>query len=239
MHNEASTFTPLQKAAIALRNAERRIKKLEDAAIEPLEVLGMACRFPGASSVEAYAKLLREGVDAVTETPIERWDLAEIYDPNPNASGKINTRYGGFIDGVDEFDAAFFGISALEAKLMDPQQRLALQLVWHALEDSGLRPDRLRGSRTGVFVGITQNDYGMEQLAGPREDIRAYSGTGNGFCFAAGRIAFQFGFNGPVSAVDTACSSSLVAMNQACSALRSRECDLAVVVGMQLNLTPP
>jgi len=239
MQNEVSTFTPLQKAAIALRNAERRIKKLEDAAIEPLEVLGMACRFPGASSVEAYAKLLREGGDAVTETPVERWDLAEIYDPNPNASGKINTRYGGFIDGVDEFDAAFFGISALEAKLMDPQQRLALQLVWHALEDSGLRPDRLRGSRTGVFVGITQNDYGMEQLAGPREDIRAYSGTGNGFCFAAGRIAFQFGFNGPVSAVDTACSSSLVAMNQACSALRSRECDLAVVVGMQLNLTPP
>ena len=239
LQKKPDDLSPMQKAAVALRNAELRIQALERAVSEPIAIVGMACRFPGAPSVLAYSDLLEQGVDAVSETPKDRWDLDKIFDPNPSAPGKINTRFGGFIDDVERFDAAFFGISPLEARLMDPQQRLGLEIVWHALEDSGLRPSSLRGSNTGVFVGITQNDYGMEQLSGPPEDIRAYSGTGNGFCFAAGRIAYQFGFNGPVTAVDTACSSSLVALNQACSALRSRECDLAVVVGMQLNLTPP
>lgn len=236
---ESTMVSPLQKAALALRAAERKIKKLEQAQSEPIAVVGMACRFPGSPSVEAYRSLLQNGIDAVSEVPSERWSLEELFDPNPSAAGKINTRFGGFIENVDQFDASFFGIAPLEARLMDPQQRLGLELVWHALEDSGLRPSDLRGSKTGVFVGVTQNDYGVEQLSGNREEIRAFSGTGNGFCFTAGRIAFQFGFKGPVSAVDTACSSSLVALNQACSALRSGDCDLAVVVGMQLNLTPP
>ena len=236
---ESTMMSPLQKAALALRAAERKIKKLEQAQTEPIAVVGMACRFPGSPSIEAYRSLLQNGTDAISEVPSERWSLEELFDPNPSAVGKINTRFGGFIENVDQFDASFFGIAPLEARLMDPQQRLGLELVWHALEDSGLRPSDLRGSKTGVFVGVTQNDYGVEQLSGNREDIRAFSGTGNGFCFTAGRIAFQYGFKGPVSAVDTACSSSLVALNQACSALRSGDCDLAVVVGMQLNLTPP
>ena len=232
-------LSPLQKAALALRNAEKRIRALEHAKTEPIAIVGMSCRFPGAPSVEDYYQLLCDGTDAITEAPKERWDLDELYDTNPNAAGKINTRYGGFISDVDKFDARFFGLSPLEARLMDPQHRLSLELVWHALEDSGLRPSGLRGSRTGVFVGVTQNDYGVAQFAGPRNEIRAFSGTGNGFCFTAGRIAFQFGFNGPAVAVDTACSSSLVALHQACGALRARECDLAVVIGTQLNLTPP
>ena len=236
---ESTMMSPLQKAALALRAAERKIKKLEQAQSEPIAVVGMACRFPGSPSIEAYRSLLQNGTDAISEVPSERWSLEELFDPNPSAVGKINTRFGGFIENVDQFDASFFGIAPLEARLMDPQQRLGLELVWHALEDSGLRPSDLRGSKTGVFVGVTQNDYGVEQLSGNREEIRAFSGTGNGFCFTAGRIAFQYGFKGPVSAVDTACSSSLVALNQACSALRSGDCDLAVVVGMQLNLTPP
>ncbi len=232
-------LSPLQKAALALRNAEKRIRALEHAKTEPIAIVGMSCRFPGAPSVDDYYRLLCDGTDAITEAPKERWDLDELYDVNPNAAGKINTRYGGFISDVDKFDARFFGLSPLEARLMDPQHRLSLELVWHALEDSGLRPSGLRGSRTGVFVGVTQNDYGVAQFAGPRNDIRAFSGTGNGFCFTAGRIAFQFGFNGPAVAVDTACSSSLVALHQACGALRARECDFAVVIGTQLNLTPP
>ena len=236
---KSETLSPLQKAAIALRKAESRIKELEESKNEPITVLGMSCRFPGANSVNEYYELLRNGIDAVSETPPERWSIDDYYDPNPSAVGKINTRYGGFIDNVDKFDAKFFGLSALEARLMDPQQRLSLQLVWHALEDSGLRPSALRGSRTGVFVGVTQNDYGVQQLAGPDENIRAYSGTGNGFCFAAGRIAFQYGFIGPASAIDTACSSALVALHQASNSLRRNECDLAIVVGTQLNLTPP
>jgi len=231
-------LTPLQKAALAIKELRARLDAAEAARVEPIALVGMACRFPGARDCDEFWRLLAEGRDAIAEVPPERWDLAHYFDANPNAPGKINTRYGGFIDRVDGFDAAFFGISAQEAERMDPQQRLLLQTAWHALEDAGLPPTNLRGTRCGVFVGITQNDYGQMQMAGPETDIQAYTGTGNGFCFAAGRLAYALGAQGPAFAVDTACSSSLVALHQACQALRNGECELALVAGVQLNLAP-
>ncbi len=235
-------LTPLQQqAALAMKIKELRAKleQEQQRQIEPIAIVGMGCRFPGAPDVERYWALLRDGVDAISEVPPDRWALDQWFDPNPNAAGKINTRYGGFIEGVDRFDAAFFGIPPREAARMDPAQRLLLQVVWSALEHASIAPLSLRGSRSGFFVGITQNDYGTLQMGGDPAEITAYSGTGNGFCFASGRIAFQFGLNGPVVASDTACSSSLVALHQAVTALRQRECDTALAAGVQLNLTPP
>ena len=231
-------LSPLQKAALAVKELRARLDAVEGAQHEPVAIVGMACRFPQADGLEAYWRLLVEGRDAIGEVPAARWDLERFFDANPNAPGKINTRYGGFLDGVDRFDAAFFGISPREAECLDPQQRLLLELAWHALEDAGQPPAALRGSRTGVFVGITQMDYGVMQLGGALEDIQAYTGTGNGMCFAAGRLAYVLGLHGPAFSVDTACSSSMVALHQACQALRNRECDAALVAGAQLNLTP-
>ena len=232
-------LSPLQRAALAVKELRARLDASEAAAREPIAIVGMGCRFPQADGLEAYWRLLSEGRDAIREVPPERWDLERYFDANPNAPGKINTRYGGFLDGVDGFDAAFFGISPSEAERLDPQQRLLLEVAWHALEDAGQDPAALRGSRTGVFVGITQMDYGVMQLGGAAEDIQAYTGTGNGLCFAAGRLAYVLGLQGPAFSVDTACSSSMVALHQACQALRNRECDAALVAGAQLNLTPP
>lgn len=232
-------LTPLQKAALAIKELRGRLDAAESARMEPIALLGLACRFPGSAGLEAYWQLLSQGQDAIREVPPERWDLERFFDPNPNAPGKINSRYGGFIDSVDAFDAAFFGIAPNEAEMMDPQQRLLLELSWHALEDAGIPPASLRETRTGVFVGVTQMDYGVMQLGGPVEAIEAYTGTGNGVCFTAGRLAYFLGVHGPTFALDTACSSSMVALHQACQALRNRECDLAIVAGAQLNLTPP
>lgn len=234
-----SELSPLQKAALGLRELRARLDKVEGAQREPIAIVGMACRFPQADGLEAYWRLLSEGIDAIGEVPAERWDLERFFDSNPNAPGKITTRYGGFIDSVDGFDASFFGISPREAERLDPQQRLLLEVAWHALEDAGQAPSGLRGTRAGVFVGITQIDYGVMQLGGPAEDIQAYTGTGNGQAFAAGRLAYVLGVHGPTFSVDTACSSSMVALHQACTALRNGECELALVAGVQLNLTPP
>jgi len=233
------SLTPLHKAALAIKELRSKIHRLEEAKKEPIAIVGMAGRFPGADNMDEYWELLANGRDTVCEVPPERWDVNRFFDPNPNAPGKISNRCGGFLDKVDEFDAAFFGISPLEAEHMDPQHRLLLEVAWHALEDSGQPPQELRGSKTGVFVGITQNDYGMMQMAGSLESIQAYSGIGSGACFTAGRLSFTLGLNGPAFAVDTACSSSMTALHQACQSLRNAECDLAIIAGVQLNLTPP
>lgn len=239
--NNASSgdLSSLQRAAMTIRELKSRLEKVKQTQQEPIAIVGMACRFPGAPDLDSFWELLKHGVDAVTEVPRQRWDLEQWFDPNPNAPGKINTRYGGFIDDVECFDATFFGIPPREARLMDPGQRILLQLVWNALEHAAIPPHSLRGSNTGFFVGMSQNDYGSMQINGDPDEISAYSGTGNGGCFASGRISYQFGFNGPTLSTDTACSSSLVALNQAISALRSGESDLALASGVHLNLTPP
>jgi myxalamid-type polyketide synthase MxaB len=205
---------------------------------EPIAVTGMACRFPGASDLEAFWDVLHGGIDAISEVPAERWDIDFFYDPDPNAPGKIYTRFGGFLKQVDMFDAQFFGISPREALSLDPQQRMLLELSWEALERAGTPPDRLFGSKTGVFVGISANDYGGILMEPGPDTFDAYYGTGNSLSAAPGRISYSLGFTGPSLAVDTACSSSLVAIHLACESLRNGECDLALAAGVNLMLSP-
>ena len=208
---------------------------------EPLAIVGMACRFPGgADSPEAYWELLRRGVDAVGEVPAERWDVDFWYDADPDKPGKMHTRRGAFLSGdVNEFDAPFFGIAPREAGSIDPQQRLLLETAWHAIEDAGLTRDRLEGSDTGVFIGISTSDHAnLQTLTSEPRLIDAYTGSGGVHSLAAGRISYFFGLQGPCFAVDTACSSSLVALHSAGLSLRNRECRAALVGGVNLLLSP-
>ncbi|MDI1443198.1 type I polyketide synthase [Polyangium sp. 6x1] len=205
---------------------------------EPIAIVGMACRFPKAPDLDAFWRLLRDGIDAITEVPRDRWDAAELYDPDNNATGKINTRWGGFLDHVDTFDPQFFGISPREAVQMDPQQRLALELALEALEDAGIPPPSLKGSRTGVFVGALFLDHALLQDRAGRESITAHTSTGGASCIIANRISYAFGLEGPSMTVDTACSSSLVAMHLASQSLRSAESSVAIVGGVSLMLVP-
>ena len=233
-------LSPLQRAVYALQTMRSKLDAIEHSRTEPIAIIGMGCRFPGgANDPEALWELLRNGVDAVTELPGDRWDIAAYYDPEPDTPGKMYTRWGGFLRGVDEFDPQFFGISPKETESMDPQQRLLLTVAWEALEHAGQAPKQLAGSRTGIFVGIGQMDYAQLQLnAGDPARIVTYDGTGNGFCFAAGRLSYVLGLQGPNLAIDTACSSSLVAVHLACQSLRARESDLALACGTQLILSP-
>lgn len=205
---------------------------------EPIAIVGIGCRFPGgADDPETFWRQLAEGIDAIREVPPERWDVEQFYDPDPEAPGKMYTRRGGFLTSVDSFDPRFFGIAPREAVSMDPQQRLLLEVAWEALEHAGQPPDRLSGSRTGVFVGITNSDYLQLQvkLDDPTR-ITAYTAMGSALNFAAGRLSYLLGLQGPSMAVDTACSSSLVALHLACQSLRQGECDLALAGGVNLTL---
>ncbi|MBN1854430.1 MAG: SDR family NAD(P)-dependent oxidoreductase, partial [Pirellulales bacterium] len=207
---------------------------------EPIAVIGMACRFPGnANDPTSFWQNLASGKDAIIEVPSERWEIDAVYDPNPDAIGKMNTRWGGFIDHVDCFDAAFFGISPREALSMDPQHRILLETSYEALENSQLDAKRLSGSRTGIFIGISGNDYlAVMRRSNNPNLIDGYLATGNTLSIAAGRIAHVLGFQGPCLAIDTACSSSLVAVHLACESLRSGESETALAGGVNLILTP-
>ena len=207
---------------------------------EPIAIVGMACRFPGrASTPEAFWQLLHDGVDAITEVPSDRWNIDAFYDSDAAAPGKMQTRWGGFVDGVDRFDPQFFGIAPREAAFMDPQQRLLLEVSWQALERAGHAPDALAGSKTGVFVGISTNDYLQLQVrTGDTTCLTAYSGTGSSLSVAAGRLSYTLGLQGPALSVDTACSSSLVAVHLACQSLRAGECQVALAGGVNLILLP-
>lgn len=203
----------------------------------PVAVVGLGCRFPGAKDVGSFWRLLRDGVDAVTRVPEDRWDLRRFFHPDPATPGKMNTAWGGFLDGVDRFDPDFFGISPREAARMDPQHRLVLEVAWEALEHAGMVPGRLAGSRTGVFLGISGNDYGRLQSGDPAL-ADAYDGTGNALSVAANRVSYLLDLRGPSLAVDTACSSSLAAVHLACEGLRRGECDLALAGGVNVILAP-
>jgi acyl transferase domain-containing protein len=222
----------------ALESATARLEALERERTEPIAIVGLACRFPGgADDPESFWRLLQDGVDAVSEFPAERPPIEEHFDPDPDAPGRTYVRHGGFLGGVDRFDAAFFGISAREAQSLDPQQRLLLETAWHALERAGLTRERLRGSRTGVFVGITNCDYGR-RLARALDRLDPYYVTGNTLNAAAGRLSYVLGLRGPSLAVDTACSSSLVAVHLACQSLRAGDSDVALAAGVNLILAP-
>ena len=227
----------LERALQAVEDMQRKLDALQREKREPIAIIGVGCRFPGAATdPEAYWKLLHDGVDAIREVPADRWDIDKYYDPDPDLPGKMYTRMGGFLKEVDKFDAQFFGISPRETAKTDPQQRLALEISWEALENAGINPQDLMGSQSGVFLGITNTDYArvVERAGG----IDAYYLTGNCLNFAAGRIAYTLGLQGPTIAMDTACSSSGVAVHVACQSLRNRECNLALAGGVSLILSP-
>ncbi|MFW6169225.1 MAG: SDR family NAD(P)-dependent oxidoreductase [Planctomycetota bacterium] len=207
---------------------------------EPIAVVGLGCRFAGASSVDAFWQLIRERRVATGEVPPSRWDADAFYDPSGQTPGKMANRWGGFVDNVDQFDPLFFGISPREAENMDPQQRLLLEVAWEALEYGAIAPDRLAGSKTGTFVGIGGVDYSRipAQLDGYFERVNLYSGTGNALSIAANRISYILDLHGPSLSVDTACSSALVAVHLAVQSLRNRECDAALAGGCNLILSP-
>lgn len=228
----------LRRALATIDDLERRARDAEARLREPIAVVGMSCRFPGGvTSPDEYWDLLREGRSGIGEIPGERWDVDAFYDPELSRPGTMYTKHGGFVDGLDGFDAPFFRISPREAATLDPQHRLLLECAWQALEDAGEAPDRLVGSDTGVFVGITTSDYARLLRIG-REDSDVYSATGTALNGAAGRISFFLGLQGPCMSIDTACSSSLVAAHSACQALRAGECDRALVGGVNTILSP-
>ena len=230
----------IKRALGAIERLQARAGAAERARTEPIAILGLSCRLPGGvDSPEQYWRLLAEATDAITEVPPERWDIGHYYDPDPDAPGKMYARHGGFLHDVGGFDSWFFRISPREAQSLDPQQRLLLEVAWEALEDAGIAADTLSGTPTGVFVGLTTNDYAQLLMRqGDGRGLDAFFFTGNPANAAAGRLAYTFGFQGPAVAIDTACSSSLVSVHHACASLRVGECRTALAGGVNLVLTP-
>ncbi len=225
------------KLALAIRQL-RSQTDVELLASEPIAIVGIGCRFPGQiASPEDYWRFLIGKKDAITEIPADRWNSADYYDSEVSAPGKMNGRWGGFLEGVDQFDPVFFGISPREAALMDPQHRIALEVAWDAIHDSGKAPGQMAGSSTGVFMAIYNTDYSRLLLA-DENSIGPHTCSGASQSMAPGRISYLLDLHGPSIAVDSACSSSLMAIHLAVQSLRSRDCDTALAGGVSLKLTP-
>jgi len=237
---DTPALTPLQRAFLALQQAQARVAALEGAAREPIAIIGLGCRVPGGGhDADSFWRLMRDGVDATGPLPADRWDVDGLYDPDPEAPGRIATRGGGFLGAVDGFDPTFFGITRREAQGMDPQQRLLLEVAWEALEHAGQAPDRLERSATGVYVGMCANDYAQMQLqTRDGELLDAHFTSGIAHSIASGRLSYLLGLQGPSVTLDTACSSSLVALHLACQALRAGDCRMALAGGVNLILSP-
>jgi acyl transferase domain-containing protein len=229
----------MKRALLELREMKAKLASLESRQQEPIAIIGIGCRFPGgADTPEALWDLLCQGKDAITEVPVDRWNLDQYYHPNPGTPGKIYTRYGGFVPHLQDFDAAFFGIVPREATTLDPQQRLFLEVSWEALEQAGLNPQQLAKSKTGVFLGICNGDYSRRLARLDPTTIDAYLGTGNAHSTASGRLSYLLGFTGPCLSIDTACSSSLVTVHLACQSLVNHETDLALAGGVNRIFSP-
>lgn len=230
----SQAVTEIQELRTALETSSGRTDN------DPIAIVGMACRFPGASDPEAFWELLCAGRDAITDIPGDRFNVKDFYHPDRDTPGKMYTKRGAFLDDIDKFDAPFFGVSPREAAQMDPQQRLFLEVAWEALENGGQPLGRLSGTKTGVFMGVTAFDYSlrvMQQSQPP--DLEAYCLTGGlAGTFTPGRLSYWLGLQGPSLSVDTACSSSLVAVHQAVQSLRAGDCTMALAGGVNVLLSP-
>jgi acyl transferase domain-containing protein/acyl carrier protein len=205
---------------------------------DAIAIIGIGCSFPGgAESPNSLWRFLGRGGDAIVEVPTDRWNVDAVHDPLPGTPGKTASRRAGLLHDVASFDAGFFGISPREAAVMDPQQRLLLEVTWRALEDAGIPAESLAGSSTGVYIGVSHSDYhGIQQFG--RRQIDVHAATGGALSIVANRLSHRLDLRGPSLAIDTACSSSLVALDAACNALLSGDCDVTLVGGVNVMLTP-
>lgn len=236
--NSQNYYASLMKeASKKIAQLQSEIDRLKQVKTEPIAIVGLGCRFPGANDPEEFWQLLRDGKDAISTVPKDRWSLEDYYDPNPDTPGKMYSRHGGFVKPLREFDAQFFGISPREATSLDPQQRLLLEVSWEALENSAIVPENLT-PKTGVFLGISTNDYFQKIVGQKPTAIDSYLDTGNSHSTASGRLSYLLGLQGPCFSVDTACSSSLVAVHLACQSLHQLECDVALAGGVNRILSP-
>jgi len=238
-HIAASLVRTEPRASAGVDPAPRRGPRKSPSAGggEDIAIVGMACRFPGGESLSAYWRLLRGGIDSVAEIPSSRWDTGALYEASAPRRGRMNTRRGGVLEKIDNFDASLFHVSPREAPHVDPQQRIFLELAWAALEDAGQAPDGLAGTDTGVFVGAYQNDY-LELQAGDPNQIDEFYGTGISLSIVANRVSYFLGLQGPSMVIDTGCSSSLTAVHLACQAIRAGDCSIALAGGISLMLSP-
>lgn len=233
----SGTAETLRRALRTIADLKQRLAQAQQATKAPIAVTGLACRFPGADGPEAYWRLLSSAGSGIVDIPDERWPVDQYYAEQPGKPGRTTARRLGLVTDLERFDHRFFGIGADEAADMDPQQRLALEQAWLALEDAGIDPTRLAGTRTGVFTAVCTYDFALSRFRDP-SGISPHSSIGTAHGAVAGRISYTLGLAGPSISVDTACSSSLVALHLACRSLRDGECDLALVGGVNALVSP-
>ncbi len=238
MPEPTGELSPVKRALAEIRRLRARVDELERVSTDPIAIVGMGLRLPGGvMDEESFWRLLAEGRDTIREIPPERWDWRVWEGDDRAGAGSAVSRFGGFLEEPEAFDAGFFGIAPREAVMMDPQHRLALEIAWEALENAGYASRALQESATGIFLGIGNSDYGRHIFRDP-EAMDAYAGSGNSPAMVAGRLAYVLGLHGPALAIDTSCSSSLVAVHEACMSLHAGECSMALAGGVNLMLLP-